>query len=1073
MLVFVAIPVRPALALPDIIGGPIQVIKKAYEKVEVSLLKAWDKAGSNLLQTTITNALKRVAYDTATWIGSGKEGQKPLFLTEHWASYVGGLADAAAGDYIDAFAKEAGINFCQPNLNIKVKIGLGLNDMANGVPKAPKCTASAMFEAWKADTDAKAAAMRDPHFLQNMSSMFSVGGSDISVALDVMDGMNAAVSQKTKDVAKELDITKGWFAKENIGGKITEPPGTAERALNTAANTTAEAQKVNVTKSVLTDVSKVFLNTLATTAFNRALKNLAAGDWKSLTFGLYKGKTDQEVADLIASGGLRNAGNSSCLNDPNCDPSSIRGAASVKGNLVDMIKPAFDSRGDYDILGELAVCPDPTNPGPTNCILDSQASSAIAERKMVIEAINEGFLNKSWRLERDVDFNQGYSLRSLLVLRKFRIIPVGWETALLKAEANNVNATLMDMVSCFDPNDNYNEFSQGFTPAVWCQGLIDPNWVLKAPLNYCKRQGYGNQILDKTIIPAVQVVGDGEDIPSEIILTRADEYCADEQSCIKEKTDGTCEAYGYCTEEKRTWDFTSDSCEAIYNTCQTFIKSNGAGASYLENTVDYSTCNADNAGCRPYSVAGSYSTSSDKISWNSLNHLYFSKRAEACDSSQEGCQELIRITPEVGHNFLVNSDFENGLELGSWNVNINDVNISTPNTAITTTAGYFSDTSIMLGSSHILKKNVAVGPNDYNISGRNYTFSFYAKNCSDGDQAVIGNSAVDNKAVDLGGSTDWNYYYITYNFPLGLTDNHVYISIDSATCQIDHLKLELANGGTEYSDYYQNNLVYQKLIPDYLASTCYVNPNSATPDYRLKAAAPAKCSDYTRRCNASEVDCDLYQSVRDGFTLPARVTPFDACLAQCDGYDSYVQKATPFSNTLAANFIPTTATKCSANVVGCTEFTNLDSVSQGGEGQEYYSFLRQCIKPNNNQCGIFYSWGSAGASYQLQPYKLQAFSDKPILTSGSFDINRNQIEDGNIVCSEAIYNSPSSAAAYNSDCRQLYNKDGAIFYALYSKTITCSDDCHPYRISANPIDDSITDPADCVGSDAHWDASNA
>ena len=954
VFILVVMPVKSSLAQGvDVIGGPTTVVTSVVKKVSDKLATAFKKVSANLFQTTITNALKRVAYDTAAWIGSGDNGQKPLFLTGEPGKYLGDLADAAAGDFIDAFAAETNINFCQPNLDVKIKIGLGLNARAGRIP-SPSCKASTMFKAWKTDINAKYAAMTSPTFLKDMSSMFSVGGSDISLALDVMDGLDAQVSKKTADVTKELDLGGGWFSKKNIGGQITEPPGTAERALTTAANTTAEAQKVSPTEAVLTDTAKVFLNTLATTAFNKAIRNLASGDWTSLTYGLYKGKTDQEIADLIKSGsGV--ASNVSCLNDPNCDPSAQQGASAVKSNLADMIRPTFDSRGDYDILGELGVCSDPANPGPTNCILDSQFSSAISERKTVIEAINEGFLNKSWRLKRDIDFNQGYSLRSLLVLRKFRIIPVGWETALLKAEENNVNVTLMDMVSCFDPNDNYNEFSQGFTPAVWCQGLIDPNWVLKAPLNYCKREGYGNQILDKTLIPG-QTVG-GVEIPGEIILTRADEYCADEQSCIKEKTDGTCEAYGYCTEEKRTWDFTSDSCEAIYNTCQTFVKSNGASASYLENTIDYSTCNADNAGCRPYSVSGSYDVSADKISWNSLNHLYFSKKAEACDSSQEGCQELIRVTPEAGHNFLINSDFEEDLNIGSWNVNIDDVNVSTPNAATTTAGGYFSDTA--LTPNGILKKNVVVGPNDYNISGRNYTFSFYAKNCSDGDQAVLGNNTVDDKTIDLGGSTDWNYYYVTYNFPLGLTDNHVYISLNSNTCQIDRLKLELAQAGTEYSDYYQNSLVYQKLIPDYLASTCYVNPNSATPDYSLKTNAPAKCFNYTRRCNASEVDCDLHQSVRDGFTLPAKITPFDACLAECDGYDSYVQKAASFSNTSAANFIPTTATKCSANAVGCTEFTNLDSVAQGGEGREYYSFLRQCIKPNDNQCGVFYSWGSA------------------------------------------------------------------------------------------------------------------
>jgi hypothetical protein len=658
-LILVACPTKPALAQMDTIGGPVTVVMKVINAITAKLDKALAKVGSAMVQTAITNSLKRVAYDTATWIGSGGEGQKPLFVTEGTGAYLLSIADSAAGDYIDAFAHNLNVNFCQPNLDVKVRIGLGLVDANTGKIKDSKCKASTMFQAWKTSIDSKYAAMTSPTLLKDMATMFEVGGSDISVALDVMDGLDKTVLDTTEKEKLDLSI-EGWLPNKNIGGKTAEAPGTAKMQLETAVQTTAEGQKVSIGPSPVTDAAKVFLNTLATTAFNKALKNLASGDingtLSALTLGIYKNKSEAEIAEIMRNGGSSSSGNTSCLNDPNCDPNSYQGTTAVKANLAEMIKPTFESRGDYNILSELAVCPDPTKPGPTNCILDSQFSSAISEHKTVIEAINEGFLNKNWRLKRDTDFNQGYSLRSLLVLRKFRIIPVGWETALLKAEENGVNATLIDMVSCFDPNDNYNEFSQGFTPATWCQGLIDPNWVLKAPLNYCKRQGYGNQVLDKTITPAQSV--SGIEIPGEVILTRADEYCADEQSCIKEKADGTCEAYGYCTEEKRTWDFASDSCDPIYNTCQNFVKSNGAGAAYLENTIDYSTCNADNAGCKPYSTSGSYNTSSDKIAWNSSDHIYFSKKAETCDSTQEGCQELIRITSDTGHNFLINSDFK-------------------------------------------------------------------------------------------------------------------------------------------------------------------------------------------------------------------------------------------------------------------------------------------------------------------------------------------------------------------------------------------------------------------------------
>ena len=130
VFVFLVAPIKSAYAtIPaDPIGGPTTVINKVLTTIKDKLTKVWDKVGSNLFQTVITNSLKRVAYDTATWIGSGDEGQKPLFLTKDASKYIGDLADSAAGDFIDTFAKELNVDFCQPNLDVKIKIGLGLND---------------------------------------------------------------------------------------------------------------------------------------------------------------------------------------------------------------------------------------------------------------------------------------------------------------------------------------------------------------------------------------------------------------------------------------------------------------------------------------------------------------------------------------------------------------------------------------------------------------------------------------------------------------------------------------------------------------------------------------------------------------------------------------------------------------------------------------------------------------------------------------------------------------------------------------------------------------------------------
>jgi len=55
---------------------------------------------SRLFHSTLGNALNKLAYDAATWIGSGGEGQKPMFITEGWGAYLSNIADSAAGNVL-------------------------------------------------------------------------------------------------------------------------------------------------------------------------------------------------------------------------------------------------------------------------------------------------------------------------------------------------------------------------------------------------------------------------------------------------------------------------------------------------------------------------------------------------------------------------------------------------------------------------------------------------------------------------------------------------------------------------------------------------------------------------------------------------------------------------------------------------------------------------------------------------------------------------------------------------------------------------------------------------------------
>ncbi|MFH1255118.1 MAG: hypothetical protein V1667_01445 [bacterium] len=612
--------------------------------------------------------------------------------------------------------------------------------------------------------------------------------------------------------------------------------------------------------------------------------------------------------------------NKGLVSDPKDSPNALNnltdpysqkqeeGIAGADKRFAGLAEPNFKVRGDYNILAELAMCPDPNKAGPTNCVIDEKFRQAIEQRLTVGQAVAQGYLNGNGVFGFTSDgleprYNEGYPYRSMLILRKFRIIPVGWEIAAqkIKDKQSEVGGTknLNDLVNC---------------SAAWCAGLVDPDWVLKAEQNFCKKEGAGPEILSE------QISGQGS--ASSLSILRNDNYCADEQSCVKEKADGSCQLYGYCTEERRKWDFNGKSCEPRDNTCQSFQIGDKA-ISYLQNTLDFGICNAGNAGCAKYSTSGLYYSSDKTVHWSSKeNSIYLNKNAETCEAADQGCHGFVRIFPEK---------------------------------------------------------------------------------------------------------------------------NETYDSIKSA------------GAAKAYERFGQAGLIYEKLLPDYLKSSCYEYGQDEEGNIvgegggDLLPDAPAMCSDFARQCKQEEAGCELY-SGEDGETkIPAKIGPNDYCPEECAGYAAFVQQQTSFDAGREAYFIPKTAKACSAQAAGCDQFTNLDQVEKGGEGIEYYTYLRQCVKKSENAaiCAEFYNWeGSDESGYQLKVESLKTNGAEPAVVSDDSDL-----------CNKEIYNLPTDNPAYNANCRQFYNRSGGISYHLAGRTISCSDDCHAYR---KTISGEISE-SDCQG----------
>jgi hypothetical protein len=1175
-------PVQAQAFFTDPIAATWNGIKWVADQAWKGIDAAWKKGGSIALQQTLRTVLNKIAVDTANYVGTGLQGQKPLFITNP-GSYALNALDEAGGTFLENFANNLTVsggcddrkkecnddcdrrivtegisvaestacsvecngvcgtaadkktlclrncqtsyldkagkdlskstlalrnertsceavcnstkytdgslatngpttnslatpsfNACSPSsMDAQLKITLGLAEQRR--PQGPDCKASDILKNWTEldNYGNTVAALKDVYesvktgswddqvYLNDIKGIFSPGGNDFAIYLSAKSDL-ATEQANAKLKAEQVLVGKGgWLDSLNIAGKTKGLPNQAQ--ISSEASYKAYTDNLGkFTGDAFVDALNTFLSQVAYTGFNTLMQKL--------------GETS------TAGSGDSGAGLSDKYNGPN-----NTGGQAVTNEITKFNKPNFSS-ANYDILSLLSICPsqsDDSKMGPTDCVIDSSFMQAIAEQKTVAEAISAKLLNSGWKLTTNNKVSTAYTLRNVSILRKYRILPVGWEVAIQKVSEKNINdATLGDLISCFADNDSYENFiSQAISKDQdWCRGLVDPNWVLKAPLNYCGKEGIGGQLLTSSITPAQKGLNGQPDILSKYSVSRVDTYCADVQTCIQENSNGTCDAYGYCNEERRTWNFGADSCKPVNNTCQTFTGGvDSKTVSYLENTLDYSNCSEKNSGCRQYSLTGNYSEATSKVVWNPAKSLYFnaSDKFTSCDQNSEGCTGLMRVRSANGTNLVINSDFSadklgdtnaQGSALNAWPISGAGsswkATIAGPDgsKALKLEANGSSGARIAVYSdanNSILPKNLQVIPGQaYTLSAQVYLESGPLVEASIG----AGSNRVYNRITETG---SWQKISVTrspdnsfntFDFSIGASGP------SGVVFYVKDIKFEAKSYSSNYSVYGAAK-IYEKLLPNYLENTCYVD--ALNSNYNLKNTPPGVCGNFARKCNKEEVGCEKYTAAND-FSVAAKVNSSDSCPESCLGYDVYIARLTPFNSAQKENLIPTTAQKCNAEEVGCNEFTNLDSLGQGGETREYYSELKQCIKPSTDQCASFYAWEGAESGYQLKSYSLKKN------TEGALIGDPATTSDDSSQCNSDIYHADINSASYNPDCLEFYNAAGKISYHLLAKTITCSDDCHNYRLSDKNIDSSITSSAECSSSngDRYWDNVN-
>lgn len=809
-------------------------------------------------------------------------------------------------------------------------------------------------------------------------------------------------------------------------------------------------------------------------------------------------------------------------------------------------------------------------------LIDAQFRQAIEETMTVQEAVDKNLIDKQKTFGFDkngVEPADGYPYRSLQYLRKYRVTPVGWELAArynLNFDHRDLSlGYLLDRFSMCGQDDTHRVCARGAKADQSCKlfsdgtndcgqdengvgvtcgaspycGLIDPNWVLKAPQTYCKRQGAGEEIIakefvcdqnnvDKTtgleIRPGQNCTTDRSD-PSYAtschdldapvcdpsvtnhdigrwIIQRNTDTCADAQSCIAENDDGTCQAFGYCVQERQQFKFDGTQCTAENNSCTTYTNPLGQDVAYLSNTLDGRNCSPDNAGCTEYCAAGNYdaetqtcngycSTDSTKSCTSSAQcgvgtcikqTINFTAKIQSCDKSQIGCHQYLRTIE--GANILADGGFEtwfpstapiNGpasVDYGTGGVGW----VKGAFSAISTRAVIASDPdvtannkaalSIQGAPTDTLSQTVHTGSDLYE---RSFTFSIRAKAAADCTARLSlepVTTQVDAPRVPSGTgpnldvSTQWETHAVTLNVPgtdvFTFTPGPVYdlkAMLTLGTCSsqqlvIDSAQLEESPGPTQFKDY---------------GASGVINLNGQR-----------------QACTTADVGCLKYTPVNGGEPVFGQVRNSNRCSPDNVGCGAYtlepITSQPPRSGGSVQIVVPR-GQICTAADVGCEEYTNLDEVARGGEGKEYFKAVKQCIKPSqlahspsivgDNPYGeTFYTWvGDADLGYVLRSYDLvkSTRSDGSTTDGGPCvhlsvgtvtDNPRCQDTDGVGGTIEAG-SCDVAEVGKNPDCAEFYNAALTVYYRLRSRTISITDDCHPYR---NTVDQTIPVRKDLV-----------
>ncbi len=561
---------------------------------------AKESVGSAILEAAVvalvnsTNYFaQQIAYQMALSILGDCPGQKSCWDSKAIGQMFREAALGAVGEAIGTLNEELqlqklGFDLCRPNLNMALKIQLGLLDEFK--PPPPKCS----WETISNSYSALAESLDSGQFLENMKPQFVPGQSPIGVQVGIVDGIWVARKEAEREATmKRLTEASsgGGFSdlRDQTSGRIKSPgsvtkaefesmrkqrSGEAGQEATQRANAGSIAAKASI--AIGLNAAQTFTMTIVSRLWNKFVNGLLS---------------TEELLELQPD----------LIFNPEAilQPPGEEGLAQIQTQRTVSAVPVREA-STFDPLTEFTACPG-VAAGPNNCVMDTQFANAVRAGDVfaltVEEALEKGLLHKDWPLissndkQKDTDpfcYSSSYCESNLKKLRAYRIVSIGWELAARKSSITSP-ATLGEVVAGFD-KCNASGVADDANP--WCH-LINPKWVLKSPPTQCRAKVNG-PILSS----------------SETNARRED--CVDVATCLRQDDVGACiGGWGYCLKERNAWRFNGDQCPFYYNSCRSFKARTGGSESYLLNTVDHGVCNADNVGCAKYATtlnAGSCSS---------------------------------------------------------------------------------------------------------------------------------------------------------------------------------------------------------------------------------------------------------------------------------------------------------------------------------------------------------------------------------------------------------------------------------------------------------------------------------